>query len=61
MKRKQTDHPKWLDKFRGEGREIKKIDYCYYLYTFKTVYDPITKKPKKYPQVILERLPKIPG
>ncbi len=61
MKSKRANYPKWVEEFRGEGREIKKIGSCYYLYTFKTVYDPMSKKPKKYLRVILERLPKIPG
>ncbi len=47
MKSKRANYPKWVEEFRGEGREIKKVGSCYYLYTFKTVYDPMTKKPKK--------------
>ena len=61
MKSKRANYPKWVEEFRGEGREIKKVGSCYYLYTFKTVYDPMTKNQKKYLRVILERLPKIPG
>ena len=36
MKSKRANYPKWVEEFRGEGREIKKVGSCYYLYTFKT-------------------------
>ncbi len=32
MKSKRANYPKWVEEFRGEGREIKKVGSCYYLY-----------------------------
>lgn len=30
MKSKRANYPKWVEEFRGEGREIKKVGSCYY-------------------------------
>jgi transposase len=40
-------HPPWATKFRKPGTELRLIKNRYYLYAYKTVYNPATKKPKK--------------
>lgn len=47
MNSKQTNHPDWATKFRIPGTELRLINNRYYLYEYKTVYDPVAKKPKK--------------
>lgn len=42
-----SKHPEWAIKFRTPGTELRLINGRYYLYAYKTVYDPATKKPKK--------------
>lgn len=43
----RTTYPDWVEKFRGQGREIKHIGNNYYLHSYKTVYDSEKKRPKK--------------
>jgi transposase len=40
-------HPDWATKFRKPGTELRLINGKYYLYAYKTVYNSVTKKPKK--------------
>lgn len=54
--RPRTQYPDWVEAHRGPGREIKKKGNCFYLSTYKTIYDKKSKKPKK---VTLQYLGKI--
>ncbi len=47
MKKATPAHPEWATKFRKPGTELRFINNHYYLYEYKTVYNPLTKKPKK--------------
>lgn len=40
-------YPDWVEKYRGKGKEIKRIGNNFYLHAYKTVYCKETKKPKK--------------
>jgi transposase len=44
---KATQHPHWATCHRKPGTELRYIKERYYLYEYKTIYDPTTKKPKK--------------
>jgi transposase len=54
--KKRADHPQWATKFRTSGTELRLIRGKYYLYAYKTVYDPIKKCPKKISGTILGRI-----
>ena len=47
MKNLSSPHPLWVLKYRRPGTELRRINNRYYLYEYKTVYNPDTKKPKK--------------
>ena len=53
---KQTPHPAWATKFRQAGTELRLINGRYYLYSYKTVYDPLHKRPRKITGKILGRI-----
>ena len=53
MKNKKNIHPEWAIKFRKPGTELRFIKNRYYLYEYKTVYNAITKKPKKISGICL--------
>jgi hypothetical protein len=40
-------HPEWAIKHRVSGTELRRKGDRYYLYAYKTIYDPVRKKPKK--------------
>lgn len=46
-------HPEWATKFRKPGTELRFIKNRYYLYEYKTIYDAISKRPKKISGVCL--------
>lgn len=48
-----TTHPIWATLHRKPGTELRLIRGKYYLYEYKTVYDPVSKKPKKISGKIL--------
>ncbi len=56
MNRKLADHPDWATKFRRPGAELRLINGKYYLYEFKTVYDPARKRARKISGKILGRI-----
>lgn len=56
MNRKPGIHPEWATKFRRPGAELRLINGRYYLYEFKTVYDPYRKRPRKISGKILGRI-----
>ncbi len=47
MSKIKSSHPDWALSFRTPGTELRNIRGNYYLYSYKTKYDAITKKPKK--------------
>jgi len=40
-------HPQWALKHKQAGTELRLINGRYYLYEYKTIYDPLKKKPRK--------------
>ena len=40
-------HPQWALKHKQPGTELRLINGRYYLYEYKTIYDPLKKKPRK--------------
>lgn len=40
-------HPQWALKYRKPGTELRRINGRYYLYSYKTVYDPKKKRARK--------------
>jgi transposase len=46
-------HPDWATKHRIPGTELRLIRGKYYLYEYKTIYDQLTKKPRKISGKIL--------
>lgn len=48
-----STHPLWATKHKSPGTELRLIRGKYYLYEYKTIYDPFTKKPKKISGKIL--------
>ncbi len=49
-------YPNWVERYRGAGKEIKKIGNAYYLYERKTVWDKEKKQPKKISGAYLGRI-----
>lgn len=47
MKKSTSPHPLWATRYRKPGTELRRINNRYYLYEYKTVYNPTSKKPKK--------------
>ena len=51
-----SPHPQWAIKYRAKGTELRKIKGNYYLYEYKTVYDPVRKRAKKVSGRLLGRI-----
>jgi transposase len=47
MAKKSTTHPAWAIKHKKPGTELRHINGRYYLYEYRTVYDPVKKRPRK--------------
>ncbi len=48
MKEKlKSPHPEWALAHKKQGTELRCINSKYYLYEYKTVYDPSRKRAKK--------------
>ena len=52
----KNSHPLWATKHRTSGTELRFINGRYYLYAYKTIYDPIDKRPKKLSGSIIGRI-----
>ena len=46
-KNSPSAHPEWALKYRKPGTELRRINERYYLYSYKTVYDPVKKRARK--------------
>jgi len=46
-KKSNSPHPAWALAHKKQGTELRCINSKYYLYEYKTVYDPVRKKAKK--------------
>ena len=46
-RKSNSPHPEWALAHKRQGTELRCINSKYYLYEYKTVYDPIRKKAKK--------------
>lgn len=53
---KTSKHPDWATKFRTPGTELRLIRGKYYLYQYKTIYDPLKKRPKKISGKLIGRI-----
>jgi len=49
----KASHPQWATRHRTEGTELRLIKGRYYLYSYKTIYDKKTHKPRKISGPIL--------
>jgi transposase len=54
-------YPDWVLKFRTPGTELRHIGDKFYLYTYKTIYDPIKKRPKKVSSSYIGRITETEG
>jgi transposase len=61
MTKKQSTHPEWATRFRKPGTELRLIRNRYYLYEYKTVYDPSLGRPRKITGSILGSITKEDG
>ena len=52
----KSKHPEWAIKYRLPGTELRLMNGNYYLYEYKTIYDSVSKKPKKVTGKYLGRI-----
>ncbi len=53
IKKSISSHPQWTLQHKRPGTELRLINSRYYLYEYKTVYDPQKKKPRKITGALL--------
>ena len=56
-----SKHPHWATLHRTPGTELRHFNGKYYLYQYKTVYDPVKKKPKKISGKLIGRITEAQG
>jgi transposase len=61
MAKSDFTYPAWVLKYRTPGTELRHIGDRFYLYTYKTVYDPIKKRPKKVSSSYIGRITEAEG
>jgi transposase len=61
MKKKESTYPKWVDKHRKPGTEIRKFGTKFYIYEVSSYYDKVKKKGRKKTGIFLGAITETEG